>query len=139
MIVFSVLNLIIFMLIALLHIYWALGGTWGIMQAIPQQNPGEPAFKPGPIATLLVAIGLLGFAFVHVLALGIGPLIAPKLVKIALAIIAGIFLLRAIGDYKYVGLFKKVKTGSFAKNDSKYYTPLCLLIVLNALITYSMV
>ena len=42
--------------------------------------------------------------------------------------LAGIFILRAIGDFKYVGFFKKVKNTPFAKLDSKFYSPLCLLI-----------
>jgi hypothetical protein len=39
-----------------------------------------------------------------------------------------IFLVRAIGDFRYVGFFKKYRNTKFGKNDTKYYSPLCLLI-----------
>ena len=48
--------------------------------------------------------------------------------KSGLWIIAGIFILRAIGDFRYVGFFKSVKQSAFARADSRYYSPLCLLI-----------
>ncbi len=43
-------------------------------------------------------------------------------------IIPAIFILRAIGDFKYVGVFKKIKDTEFAKADSKWFVPLCLTI-----------
>jgi hypothetical protein len=43
-------------------------------------------------------------------------------------IIPSIFILRAIGDFKYVGFFKKIKDTEFAKADSKWFIPLCLTI-----------
>ena len=43
-------------------------------------------------------------------------------------IIPGLFVLRSIGDFKYAGLFKKIKNTEFAKMDTKFFTPLCLLI-----------
>jgi Protein of unknown function (DUF3995) len=42
--------------------------------------------------------------------------------------IAFVFLARAIGDFKYAGFFKKVKGTPFAKNDSRFYSPLCLFL-----------
>jgi len=44
------------------------------------------------------------------------------------SVITGIFLLRAIGEFRYVGFFKKIKTTPFGQRDTKYYSPLCLLI-----------
>jgi hypothetical protein len=136
MILFSGLNLVIFILISLLHIYWALGGKWGTGAVFPELENRAAVFKPPPIATLVVAGGLLGFAFVHAAALCLFPFITAYYLGICLIIIATIFALRAIGDFKYVGLFKKKKTGAFAQNDSRYYVPLCLLISLNAWMTY---
>ncbi len=43
-------------------------------------------------------------------------------------IIPIIFLLRAMGEFKYVGFFKKVKNTEFGKLDTKYFSPLCLVI-----------
>ena len=39
-----------------------------------------------------------------------------------------LFLLRAIGDFKIVGLFKKLKSTKFATYDTWLFTPLCLFI-----------
>ena len=47
-----------------------------------------------------------------------------------------IMLIRAVGDFKYVGFFKKIKGTIFAQNDTHFYSPLCLLISINALYLY---
>lgn len=138
MILFSSLNLVIFLLISLLHVYWAFGGKWALEGAIPQtKGKGSTiAFEPGPIATLIVAVGLLLFALVHANALGLISLLEVNYLNIALIFIAAIFALRAVGDFNYVGLFKKQKEGIFAICDTRYYIPLCLLISFNAWLTY---
>ncbi|PTT14637.1 DUF3995 domain-containing protein, partial [Flavobacterium sp. HMWF030] len=52
-------------------------------------------------------------------------------------IIIFIFILRAIGDFNYVGFFKKHRNSEFALKDTKYYSPLCLLIgVLTLLVVF---
>ncbi|MGH7684711.1 MAG: DUF3995 domain-containing protein, partial [Vulcanimicrobiaceae bacterium] len=40
--------------LALLHVFWALGGQRGTSAAIPEVN-GRPAFVPSPVLTLVVA------------------------------------------------------------------------------------
>jgi hypothetical protein len=136
MIVFSSLNLVIFILISLIHVYWAFGGKWGIEAVIPKLENRSGTLTPPPIATLVVAGGLLGFALVHAAALKLISFITADYLGICLIIIASIFALRAVGDFKYVGLFKKQRTGLFAQNDTRYYIPLCVLISLNASMTY---
>jgi len=42
--------------------------------------------------------------------------------------ITTIFLIRAIGEFKYIGFFKKIKTTTFGQMDTKFYSPLCLII-----------
>lgn len=54
----------IFAVISLIHVYWALGGQWAAVAAVPQvpEEGGarsRPAFKPTGWLTLLVAFGLL--------------------------------------------------------------------------------
>ena len=39
---------------------------------------------------------------------------------------------RAVGDRKYVGFFKRVRDTEFARRDSRIYSPLCLLLGLGA-------
>ena len=136
MIVFSSLNLVIFILISLIHVYWALGGVGGIEAVIPKLENRNDLLKPPPIVTLVVAGGLLGFALVHAAALGLVSFISADYLGICLSIIAIIFALRTIGDFKYVGLFKTQRTGLFAQNDTRYYVPLCVLMSLNAGMTY---
>ena len=43
-------------------------------------------------------------------------------------IISILFFIRAIGDFKYVGFFKKVKQTTFGEMDTTYFSPLCLVI-----------
>jgi hypothetical protein len=37
-------------------------------------------------------------------------------------------LLRAVGEFRYVGLFKRVRGTKFAVLDTYVYSPLCLLL-----------
>lgn len=39
-----------------------------------------------------------------------------------------IFTLRAIGEFNAVGFFKKIKDTEFAIYDTKYFSPLCLIL-----------
>ena len=129
----AILLATIFLCIALLHIYWVLGGKWGLNGAMPDAmknsvmaDPRRLGFK---IATLLVAIGLLLVMYLFLIQGGIASSPVPQIyIKYATYSVAGIFLLRAIGDFKYCGFFKRIKEGDFAANDTKFFSPLCLLI-----------
>lgn len=122
--ILSFLLILIFFLIALLHFYWAAGGRWGANAAAPTNKKGEKLLNTGPIPSLVVGIGLLLFAFYY-LPIQLLPVEAYQVIG---WIIPSIFLVRAIGEFKYVGLFKKLKTSVFAIHDTKYFTPLCLVI-----------
>jgi hypothetical protein len=39
-----------------------------------------------------------------------------------------VFAARAIGEFRYVGLFKKERSTGFARADTRYFTPLCIAI-----------
>ncbi|WP_317130658.1 DUF3995 domain-containing protein [Psychroserpens sp. NJDZ02] len=41
-----------------------------------------------------------------------------------------IFLLIAIGEFKYIGFFKSIKKTDFGKLDTKLLSPLCLIIAI---------
>ena len=45
----------IFLLLSIIHIYWALGGNLGKTFAIPEVD-GKPIFNPTPMPTLGVAV-----------------------------------------------------------------------------------
>lgn len=83
--------------------------------------------NPRKIDSAIVGLGLFGFGSLYLIHTGLLVWDLPEwLVHIASWIVPGIFLLRAIGEFKYVGFFKKIRSTSFAKRDSKYYAPLCL-------------
>jgi hypothetical protein len=111
---------------ALMHFYWAWGGTYGIDKAVPAID-GRPAFLPGPWLTLFVAVSLLAISATALLLRWLPASSAPWLDEFGF-LLAALFLLRAIGDFKLVGFFKRVDEGDFALFDTKYYSPLCVVL-----------
>ena len=81
------------------------------------------------IDSAIVGIGLTAFGIFYVLKSGIFEYNLPEwIMKYGSWIIPIIFLLRAIGEFKYVGFFKSVKKTDFGKLDTKFFSPLCLII-----------
>lgn len=129
LVIVSLILLAIFTFIAAIHFYWAFGGEWGLQSAIPSKSR-EEKFRPPPIfATIFVGLGLLFFAFVYLVkSTLISSDLAARVVFYMQWVIPVLFLIRAIGDFKYVGFFKRVTDTDFAVADNKWFTPLCLLI-----------
>ncbi|MCP1123307.1 DUF3995 domain-containing protein [Bacillus sp. 3103sda1] len=122
----------ILVFISLIHMYWACGGTWGSKVVLPmKKDSGEYTFVPRKIGTFAVAIAILCFAMI-LLAQSRYLFFwnASDYTKWGCMILAGIFFLRAVGDMKYVGFFKKVKGTKFSIYDTLLYSPLCLYIAL---------
>lgn len=113
-----------------LHLYWAAGGTWASRQAIPEIH-GQPAFTPSRLSTVAVALALMGAALAALLRgytlFGSFPGSPAHWATIALGLL---FLLRAIGEFRLVGLFKRIRGTNFATWDTWLFSPLCLLIAL---------
>jgi Protein of unknown function (DUF3995) len=111
-----------------LHIYWAVGGRIGESAAIPQVN-GASAFVPSRSATLLVAAALLFAATVVAIA---GGLINVNgyggIFRILAFGLSATFLARAVGDFRLVGFFKRIRGTQFARLDTIAYSPLCLVL-----------
>lgn len=127
MTILAIILFVIFLILSLIHINWSLGGTWGFEDAIPKNEDGKWMLKPKRIDSLIVGIGLLLFGSFYLIKESIIEFQLPSMVISGAGwIIPSIFLLRAIGDFRYVGFTKKVKTTAFAKKDSRYYSPLCL-------------
>jgi hypothetical protein len=115
-----------FALLSLLHVHWACGGTWGKAVAVPERN-GRAAFTPSRFATSLVAIGLAGCAvLVAALAGWLALPLGPGFLRTLDFAVALLFLARAIGDFRLVGCFKRVRGTRFASFDTLFYSPLCL-------------
>ncbi|MED1722336.1 DUF3995 domain-containing protein [Brevibacillus parabrevis] len=128
---------IILAVLSLLHVYWAFGGRWGSTAAIPvTAHDSRPLFRPGKIGTLIVA-GLLLFADYLLLAQSgyLAPLIAPALIQWGCIFGTAAFFLRAVGDFRYVGFFKKVRHTVFGRQDTRLFTPLCLWLGMAFLLT----
>jgi len=125
--------ILVLLFLAGVHFYWAAGGKAGKGAAIPAAN-GRPVIKPSAFATMVVGVGLCAMA--AVLALRTGWLDLPvlpgngSLVEIAAWLIAVVFALRAIGDFRYVGFFKKIRDSRFARLDTLAYSPLCACLAL---------
>jgi hypothetical protein len=129
----ALLVIAVLMLLAALHVFWALGGRWGLASAIPVVE-GRPWLEPGPLGTLAVAVLLLLAAgslggrrflqespWVMVFSVGSWGVVAA-------------FLLRAVGDFRVVGFFKRVRGTRFAELDSTLFAPLCVAIAGLALV-----
>ena len=113
-----------------LHGYWALGGRWGSEAVFPTKENDQSTPMPGAGPTLVVAAGLLGMGALVLSRIGL--LALPPglrgLDRYGLWAIATVFALRAVGEFRYVGFFKQVKQTRFGRNDTAYYSPLCMLI-----------
>lgn len=127
-ILISVLLIIVFSVIALIHVYWAAGGQSGWCAAIPEID-GTPAFIPSTGATLIVASCLAGCALLVAAIAGLMPLPLPQQVLAWLArALSLVLFLRAMGDFRLVGFFKRIRSSRFAYLDTAIYSPLCLLL-----------
>ncbi len=134
---FAILLATVLAALAGLHLYWALGGTWGSEAVVPtrpedsadEKTGGQPVFTPGPGATVVVAVLLLVAALVALGAAGVVTLPVPRvLIRFGIWALAAIFLLRSIGDFRYAGFFKRVRGTRFAELDTRLYSPLCLIL-----------
>ena len=118
---------LVFVLLSALHWYWVFGGKLGLNASVPVVGE-KRAFKPGPLATALVAVLLLFAAFVCAAQAGIAGLPSSGLTRIGVGILAVVFAGRAVGDFRLVGVFKRVKDTRFARIDSAIFTPLCIFV-----------
>ena len=123
--------IVILLLLAAVHVYWAAGGKAGKAAAVPTAE-GRAVIKPSASSTAMVALGLCVVA--AILALRIGWIKLPGLagnhifVEITVWLIAAVFALRAIGDFRYVGFFKRIRDTRFARLDTLAYSPLCAVL-----------
>ena len=106
------------------HVYWALGGRWGVEAALPQGSSGR-RFEPPAWLTMVVAAALWTLAALMAAALAWPP---QMLVKAPLLGAALLLTLRAVGDGAQVGLSKRDRSTRFARMDDALYTPLVILL-----------
>jgi hypothetical protein len=124
----------VFVVLALVHAYWAFGGRTAWLAAIPEVG-NRPAFIPSAVATFLVAVALLACAGLIAATAGVLAVpVSPSVLTWLTFALALVLLLRAVGDFKLVGFFKRVRGTNFARWDTVIYSPLCLALSLGALI-----
>jgi len=118
----------VFVTLALWHFRMAFFPRDGEGGAVPSVG-GKPLFVPSFAATVGVGVVLLSFALLVAATAGlVGMGVSPRLLSWAsLALALGLFA-RSIGEFKYVGFFKRVRGSRFARLDSLVYSPLCLLL-----------
>ena len=133
--ILSLLLSLIFFILGGIHFNWVFGGKFGFAEALPTKENGERILNPKKIDSALVGIGLGAFSFYYLYGSGIVDFNLPEwLLKSVGWIIPSIFILRAIGDFKYVGFFKRIRTTAFGKRDTRLFSPLCLIIAILAII-----
>lgn len=129
-----------FTLLGLVHVYWALGGRLGLQAALPQlpvppgwQQHGEPqmvnAFAPRRGTTLAVAALLIVVGVAAGLRGGLfGAPVRHGALQAMLTAVALVMFARAVGDFRLVGFFKRIKGSAFARMDTWVYSPLCVVL-----------
>jgi hypothetical protein len=114
--------------LSVLHVFWAIRNRFTSSVVIPKVN-GRPAFIPSRASSIAVACALAVAAFI---ALAQGHVVAfhgPAAPLRWAAYAAGLtFTARAIGDFRLVGFFKRIKGTDFARWDYFLFAPLCTLI-----------
>ena len=120
-------------LLGALHVFWALGGLLGFGSVLPEVD-GQRAFVPTPAATFAVALALFGASALVLGRAGVFSALVPAAsFKWPMLVMGLVFLARAIGEFRLVGLFKRVRGTSFARWDTWLFSPLCLGLSLAAL------
>lgn len=127
----SVVALRVALVLALLggiHVFWALGGEWGTQAAIPQVA-GRRVLHPSALMTLSVAAALFIAALLVLARAGfVATTLAPSLFVWPTRLLGVVFIARAVGEFRLVGFFKRVRGTTFARWDSFVFSPLCLVL-----------
>lgn len=118
---------LIFLGLSALHWVWAVQGTNNLDGFVPQID-GKPAFRPGRLATTAVAMLLLAAAAVCASQAQLFGWPRWPFARLCVWVLLVAFLLRAIGEFRLVGFFKRVRGTRFARLDTWIFSPLCLVI-----------
>jgi Protein of unknown function (DUF3995) len=128
--ILSIILATVFFILSAIHIYWGFGGRVAMADAFPTKEDGTSLAKvPGIMASFVVAVGLFFFGLFYLLKGKLLSNVLPCYInEYGYWVIGFMFSLRALGDFKYVGLFKKIKATPFGIKDTNIYTPLCIFI-----------
>ncbi|WP_176954467.1 DUF3995 domain-containing protein [Niabella drilacis] len=119
----------LFLLLSAIHIYWGAGGQAWIGAALPVNRQNKRVLSPKPLHSFTLGAGFAGLAVLVLIKAGILYFRIPCVLQTyGLGGVALFFFARAVGDFKYAGLFKRIKNSRFGWYDTRIYTPLCLFI-----------
>lgn len=125
---FPLIVCLAFVLLALWHFYMALFRRSGESVAVPTAE-GKALFVPSRKATVAVGVVLLLCAGLVAATAGIVSVGVPRVALLWLSYALALGLLaRGVGEFRYVGLFKRVRGTKFATLDTLVYSPICLLL-----------
>jgi hypothetical protein len=124
--VLAVLTTVVFLGLSALHVYWAVGGRRGTDAVIPTVE-GRRALNPSSPAALGIAAALALAAAITIGSTGVLHSVVPAwLIRSGLIVLALVFALRAVGDFRLIGFTKRVKDTRFARLDTKLFSPVCV-------------
>jgi hypothetical protein len=133
--ILSILLSVILFGLGMIHFNCVIGGKFGFAESLPTKESGERVLNPKRIDSAIVGFGLTAFGIFYLFKSGLIQYNLPEwIMNFGSWIIPLIFLMRAGGEFKYVGFFKKVKKTYFGKLDTKFFSPLCLIIGLAGII-----
>lgn len=116
------------------HYLWARQPRLLNTELVVPYSAGRPLFRPGQKSCRALSLLLLGMAAVlSVAGFRLIPS-ASKFFKSTAFFISTLFALRSVGDFRYIGFFKRKRKSKFARLDTALYSPLCALIAIGALL-----
>jgi hypothetical protein len=119
---------LVFVALAVWHFRMALVPSSGESSGVPTVG-GKPLFVPTARATVAVGVALVLFACLVAATGGLVHVGIPMHVLswLCYALALGLFA-RAVGEFKYVGFFKRVRGSRFARLDTLVYSPMCVAL-----------
>ncbi len=116
----------------LFHLYWGAGGRFLSDAVVPVRQTArgpEKVFNPSSLAALIVAAYLSAIvALAYAVSWNTEVTLTARTLRLLLGLAGGVFLLRAVGDFHYMGFFKRVRGTRFARWDTWLFSPLILLL-----------
>ncbi|MDO5969046.1 DUF3995 domain-containing protein [Flavivirga aquimarina] len=126
---------LVFFILGIIHLNLVVGGTFGFAESLPTKETGERVLNPKKIDSAIVGLGLMFFSFFYLVKADFINFNFPDWVlKYGSWVIPAIFILRAVGEFKYIGFFKKIKHTTFGTLDTKIYSPLCFFISITGIL-----
>ena len=119
---------LVMLFLSVIHLYWAFFPKRIPSAKIIPYVEGKPALYPTPIKACIVAV-FLALIAIFTVELAFPFINFPSwLLKLGGPTLALVFLIRALGDFHFVGFFKSIKDSEFAFYDTRFYSPLCVML-----------